>query len=89
LSADLQTRGLLSIIAFALVLLAARAWVEPAWAQSQDCRVSGSIEISRMPDFDADIRVTGWPSSPLESRPYSTSQPGASSTYPLYIRNTD
>lgn len=91
MSADVQIRGLLSIIAFALVLLAARAWIEPAWAQSTECRMSGAIEISRMPDFDAEVRITGWPSSPgqMEIRPYSSSTPGSSSAYPFYVRNSD
>lgn len=84
MSADVQTRGLLSVIALALTLLAVRAWVEPAWAQSTECRISGPIEIRD----DVDVRLVGWPGT-LEVRPSSTSNPGSGSSYPFYVRMTD
>ena len=74
MSVDAYTRGVLSIIALALSLLAARAWLEPAWAQSMECRVSGPIAISDLPDVD--VRLLSWPGA-LETRPYSSSVPGS------------
>ena len=81
MSVDAYTKAVLSLIAVSLALLAARAWVEPAWAQSMECRIDGPIEIRDFADT-LEVRVT----SPLEIRPYSASEPGSSSAWPLYVK---
>lgn len=87
MNVDPYTRAVLSVIALALAALAARAWIEPAWAQSMECRVAGPIEIRDFGDT-LEVRLTGWP-GPIDTRPYSTSTPGSSSGYPFYVRQSD
>ena len=80
---DAYTRAVLSVIAVALSLLAARAWVEPAWAQSTECRVTLPSDVRIGGTVQVDIE--DWP-DPLQIQPYSSSSAGSSSTWPLYVK---
>lgn len=88
---DTYTRFLLTVIAASLALIALRGWspVPAAFAgESLDCRLSGSVEISRFSDT-LDVKVSRFDSDLDVEVKSGFSQPGTSSSSPVYVKQVD
>ena len=83
---DLYTRAVLTLIAFALCVIAFRGVFEPVppahAAEEVECRFAGPLEISDFRDtLDVDIDDT----VQVEVK-QGFAQPGSSSSQPMYIK---
>jgi hypothetical protein len=83
--ADAYTRAVLTVIAASLALLAVHAWIAtPALADDMTCHIDGPIRIDSFGQ-PIEVRIDNQPVQ-VETQPHSSSNPGSSSVYPLYVK---
>lgn len=82
---DTWTRAVLTVIAASLALLAAHAWLgNPALADDMECHIDGPIKIDSFGQ-PIEVRIDNQPLQ-VETQPHSSSTPGSSSSFPLYVK---
>jgi len=88
-SIDTYTRAVLTVIALSLALLTAHAWIStPALAtEDMDCHIDGPIRVDGFGQA-LEVRLSDRPLQ-VEVQPHSSSTPGSSSAYPLYVKTSN